>query len=262
MRCGFCLPTCPTYIQSGYNESQSPRGRIALMKAVADGMIEPDEDIERTLNECLGCRACEPVCPSGVKYGHLLEEARDIINQNRKFAMPVKLARKLVFKGLFPHPKRMRTVTGLMRLYQRSGLQKAARASGILKLLPETLGTMERILPQAPSMKEMSARPKYLAAEGARRKTVAFFAGRLMDTLFMRTNDATLKLLQRAGCDVHIPDTQGRCGALHGHAGRKTGRRSSRKKYPGLRGHPGRLYCDECGRVRRFSRRLRPSAEG
>ncbi|UUZ85229.1 (Fe-S)-binding protein [Paenibacillus sp. P26] len=134
MRRGFCLPTCPTYIQSGYNESQSPRGRIALMKAVADGMIEPDEDIERTLNECLGCRACEPVCPSGVKYGHLLEEARDIINQNRKFAMPVKLARKLVFKGLFPHPKRMRTVTGLMRLYQRSGLQKAARASGILKL--------------------------------------------------------------------------------------------------------------------------------
>ncbi len=83
MRRGFCLPTCPTYIQSGYKESHSSRGRIALMKAVVDGLIEPDEDVENTLNVCLGCRACEPVCPSGVNYGHLLEEARDIINQNK-----------------------------------------------------------------------------------------------------------------------------------------------------------------------------------
>lgn len=70
----FCLPTCPTYIQSGYKESHSPRGRIALMKAVVDGLIEPDEDVENTLNVCLGCRACEPVCPSGVNYGHLLKK--------------------------------------------------------------------------------------------------------------------------------------------------------------------------------------------
>ena len=78
----FLFITCPTYIQSGYKESHSPRGR-ALMKAVVDGLIEPDEDVENTLNVCLGCRACEPVCPSGVNYGHLLEEARDIINQNK-----------------------------------------------------------------------------------------------------------------------------------------------------------------------------------
>ena len=84
MRCGFCLPSCPTYIESGFKESHSPRGRIALMKAVVDGVIEPDEEVERTLDLCLGCRACEPVCPSGVNYGHLLEEARDIINQNKK----------------------------------------------------------------------------------------------------------------------------------------------------------------------------------
>ncbi|GAA3325384.1 hypothetical protein GCM10020331_057050 [Ectobacillus funiculus] len=84
MRCGFCLPSCPTYIESGFKESHSPRGRIALMKAVVDGIIEPSEDVERTLELCLGCRACEPVCPSGVKYGHLLEEARDIINQSKK----------------------------------------------------------------------------------------------------------------------------------------------------------------------------------
>ncbi len=75
------------------------------MKAVVDGLIEPDEDVEHTLNVCLGCRACEPVCPSGVNYGHLLEEARDIINQNKKFSVPVKAVRKVVFEGLFPHQK-------------------------------------------------------------------------------------------------------------------------------------------------------------
>ena len=97
----FCLPTCPTYIQSGYKESHSPRGRIALMKAVVDGLIEPDEDVEHTLNVCLGCRACEPVCPSGVNYGHLLEEARDIINQN-KILSASESCSKSRFEGLFP----------------------------------------------------------------------------------------------------------------------------------------------------------------
>ena len=97
----FCLPTCPTYIQSGYKESHSPRGRIALMKAVVDGLIEPDEDVENTLNVCLGCRACEPVCPSGVNYGHLLEEARDIINQNKILGASESCS-KSRFEGLFP----------------------------------------------------------------------------------------------------------------------------------------------------------------
>src|SRR5699024_3563872 len=103
MRCGFCLPACPTYIQSGYDETQSPRGRIALMKGIVDGEIEPDEDIEQTLNECLGCRACEPACPAGVNYGQLLEEARDIFNQHKKQSLSEKVTRKTVFDGLFPH---------------------------------------------------------------------------------------------------------------------------------------------------------------
>lgn len=104
------------------------------MKAVVDGLIEPDEDVENTLNVCLGCRACEPVCPSGVNYGHLLEEARDIINQNKKFSMPVRAVRKVVFEGLFPHQNRMRTLTGLIGFYQRSGLQTLTHKTGIMKL--------------------------------------------------------------------------------------------------------------------------------
>ncbi|MEF7558299.1 (Fe-S)-binding protein [Bacillus thuringiensis] len=230
MRCGFCLPTCPTYIQSGYKESHSPRGRIALMKAVVDGLIEPDEDVENTLNVCLGCRACEPVCPSGVNYGHLLEEARDIINQNKKFSMPVRAVRKVVFEGLFPHQNRMRTLTGLIGFYQRSGLQTITHKTGIMKLFPETLATMDLVLPKVPKMKAMKDRPTFLPAESTKKKQVAFFTGCLMDTMFLETNNATMKLLQLAGCDIVIPKTQSCCGALHGHAGEKSGAKELAKR--------------------------------
>ncbi|KZD46533.1 glycolate oxidase [Bacillus cereus] len=230
MRCGFCLPTCPTYIQSGYKESHSPRGRIALMKAVVDGLIEPDEDVEDTLNVCLGCRACEPVCPSGVNYGHLLEEARDIINQNKKFSMPVRAVRKVVFEGLFPHQNRMRILTGLIGFYQRSGLQTLTHKTGIMKLFPETLATMDLVLPKVPKMKAMKDRPEFLPAEVAKKKQVAFFTGCLMDTMFLETNNATMKLLQLAGCDIVIPKTQSCCGALHGHAGEKSGAKELAKR--------------------------------
>jgi glycolate oxidase iron-sulfur subunit len=221
MRCGFCLPTCPTYIESGYKESHSPRGRIAMMKAVVDGLIEPDEDFERSLDLCLGCRACEPVCPSGVNYGHLLEEARDIINQNKKFSLPTRVVRKAVFDGLFPHPNRMRTLTGFIGFYQRSGIQTIARKIGFLGLLPESLATMEKVLPKVPTMKEMKNRPEYLPAIGKQNHRVAFFSGCLMDTMFLKTNDATMKLLQLAGCEIVIPQNQTCCGALHGHSGEK-----------------------------------------
>lgn len=180
MRCGFCLPTCPTYIESGFQESHSPRGRIALMKAVVDGLIEPDEDVERSLNMCLGCRACEPVCPSGVRYGHLLEEARDIIAQNKKYSLFVRIIRKIVFSGLFPHQNRMRLLTALVGFYQRSGLQSLARRFGLLNLLPRHLTTMEKVLPTVPTWKEMNDRPKQLTPQGIK-KTTCCFLYRMLD---------------------------------------------------------------------------------
>lgn len=230
MRCGFCLPTCPTYIESGYKESHSPRGRIAMMKAVVDGIVEPDEDFERSLELCLGCRACEPVCPSGVNYGHLLEEARDIINQNKKHSLPVRAVRKTVFEGLFPHQNRMRTMVSLLGFYQRSGIQALARKTGYLGLLPDNLATMERVLPKVPTMKEMKNRPEHLPAISEKVHKVAFFSGCLMDTMFMKTNDATMKLLQLAGCEIVIPKQQTCCGALHGHSGEKDAAKELAKK--------------------------------
>ncbi|WP_047983018.1 (Fe-S)-binding protein [Ornithinibacillus californiensis] len=221
MRCGFCLPSCPTYIESGMDEAHSPRGRIAMMKAVVDGVLEPDDDVKRSLDLCLGCRACEPVCPSGVKYGHLLEQARDIIYQSKKKSVPEKAARKVVFQDLFPHQNRMVAATSLLGFYQRSGLQKIARKSGIMNFFPETLRTMEKILPSVPKKKELRNRPHYLPALINQKKKVAFFSGCLMDTVFMKTNDASMKLLQYAGCEIVIPETQNCCGALHGHSGER-----------------------------------------
>lgn len=221
MRCGFCLPSCPTYIESGFQESHSPRGRIALMKAVADGVIEPDEDVERSLELCLGCRACEPVCPSGVNYGRLLEEARDIIQQNKKHRLPARMLRNAVFKGLFPHQNRVRALTGMLGIYQRSGLQSAVRKSGMLRMLPDHLAKMESVLPKVPDLKQLKNRPNHLPPIGKRRKRAAFFSGCLMDTLFLDTNMATIKLLRLSGCEIVIPEQQACCGALHGHSGEK-----------------------------------------
>ncbi|MCM3025271.1 (Fe-S)-binding protein [Bacillus safensis] len=219
MRCGFCLPSCPTYIESGQQETHSPRGRIALMKAVRDGVIEPDADVEHSLNLCLGCRACEPVCPSGVKYGRLLEDARDIIQQHKKQSIPIKLVRRVVFKGLFPSQSRMRKAAGLLRFYQTSGLQTAARKTGMLKVLPPHLRLMEQALPKVP--RQQKSRLTEYKALGPARKRVAFFTGCLMDTVFSSTNEATIQLLQLAGCDVIVPPIQTCCGALHGHSGEK-----------------------------------------
>lgn len=223
MRCGFCLPTCPTYIESGKNELHSPRGRIALMKAVVDGEIEPDDEVKRSLDMCLGCRACEPVCPSGVKYGHLLEEARDIIYQQKKTSLPMKGLRNLAFYQLFPYPNRMAGLTSIVGFYQRSGARSLVRKTGVLNHFPETLKWMERAIPEAPKRKQMKKRPTHLEPLNVpRKKKVAFFSGCLMDTVFMETNEATKKLLQYAGCEIVIPKAQGCCGALHGHSGEKT----------------------------------------
>lgn len=221
MRCGFCLPSCPTYLETNANEVHSPRGRIALMKAVKDGIIEPDEKVEKSLNICLGCRACEPVCPSGVKYGHLLEEARDIIYQSKELSLLVKWFRKWIFKELFPHQNRLRLLVSLIGYYQRSGLQKVVRKIGLLNLLPKQLKMMEKVLPDIPTYQQMKNQPSYYRAKNYPLKRIAFFRGCLMDSMFLQTNKATIELLRLAGCEIIVPPNQQCCGALHGHSGEK-----------------------------------------
>jgi glycolate oxidase iron-sulfur subunit len=218
-RCGFCLPACPTYIETGNDEVHSPRGRIAMMKGLVDGVIEPSEEVKKSIDMCLGCRACETVCPSGVKFGRLLEQARDAIYQENQQSLTEKALRGAFFNHVFPKQERMVGLTSLVGFYQRSGVQKLTRKVGFMKLFPDSMSAMEKVLPEVPTRRQMKNRPRHLQAFRAQKKKVAFFSGCLMDTMFMKTNDATMKLLQYAGCEIVIPKTQGCCGALHGHSG-------------------------------------------
>ena len=213
MRCGFCLPACPTYIHSGYDETQSPRGRIALMKAVREGKVMWDSSIEESFDLCLGCRACEPACPAGVQYGSLIEETREAIISVKPQSLKEKVVRKGAFDHLFADQKKMKTAVNLVTFYQKVGLQKVVRKIGFLELFPPFMKEMESVLP-APPKKD---RPIIEKAEV--KVKVAFFAGCLMDTMFNETNRNTIAILEKLGCEVLIPENQQCCGALHGHSG-------------------------------------------
>ncbi|WP_308638051.1 (Fe-S)-binding protein [Paenibacillus silvisoli] len=230
MRCGFCLPACPTFRETGI-EAESPRGRIALMKAVADGLMDPDYAFETQMNHCLGCRACEPACPADVKYGQLLEQARDSVERHTvNHRWWVKLARKTAFDGVFPHQGRMRFLGGALQAYQRSGLRKLVRGSGLLKLFPKHMEQMERILPDASYRGVLEQMGSLHRAAGERVGTVGLFRGCIMDVLFTETNKHTVELLNAAGFDVVIPDTQNCCGALHAHSGEQAGAKELAKR--------------------------------
>ncbi|WP_342600321.1 (Fe-S)-binding protein [Psychrobacillus sp. FSL H8-0483] len=213
MRCGFCLPACPTYIHSGFDETQSPRGRIALMKAVRDGQIMWDGSVEESFDLCLGCRACEPACPAGVQYGTLIEETREAVLSVKPQSLKEKVIRKGAFDNLFADQKKMQTAVNLVTFYQKSGLQKVVRKIGFLELFPPFMKEMESVLPDPPKRKKEETEKVEVKVK------VAFFAGCLMDTMFKETNRNTIAILEKLGCEVLIPKNQQCCGALHGHSG-------------------------------------------
>jgi glycolate oxidase iron-sulfur subunit len=218
VQCGYCLPVCPTFVTMG-KETHSPRGRINLVKMAGEGRITDLSILEEPLNLCLGCRACETVCPTNVEYGAILEAARAAIVRRKKFKRPLKLIRKTTFEKMFPNPGVMKKVGHALWLYQRSGLQKAVRKTGLLKSLPYNLGQFEAITPEAVSPAERRQMPKRMAAKGEKKYTVAFFTGCIMDAMFHRINRLSVRLLAEAGCDVIVIDNQTCCGALHAHAG-------------------------------------------
>ena len=213
MRCGFCLPACPTYLATNQDESHSPRGRIALMKAMRDGDVVWDGSVEDSFDMCLGCRACEPACPAGVQYGVLIEETRVAVQQAKPISVTEKAIRKTTFDGVFADQKKMAAGVKLVQFYQKSGLQKATRKIGFLNLFPPFMKQMEAVLPTIETKKkrEPVLKPSSLK--------VAFFSGCLMDTLFQETNRKTIEMLEWLGADIVLPKEQQCCGALHGHSG-------------------------------------------
>ncbi|MEC0269133.1 (Fe-S)-binding protein [Paenibacillus anseongense] len=219
MRCGFCLPVCPTFKQTGI-EAESPRGRISLMKAAVDGVMEPGISFEDQMNHCLGCRACEPACPADVKYGQLIEQARDAVETHTKqHRWWVRGVRKVVFKELFPSQQKMRLLGSGMYFYKKSGLQSVVRKTGVVGLFSKQLSDMEKILPDASGKGITQLLGTFIPAKGEKIATVGMFRGCLMDLMFTQTNIKTVKLLSEAGFDVVIPESQNCCGALHAHSG-------------------------------------------
>jgi glycolate oxidase iron-sulfur subunit len=228
VHCGLCLSSCPTYRETGL-EMFSPRGRIYLMKAVSDGRIGMESEVfQQQMSACLNCRACEAVCPSGVEYGQILEASRTQIEQARADGrLPthpwlVKLLRGGAFGLMFKRLELFRLFSRLMWLYQRSGAQAIARRSGILKLLK--LDETETLLPPISDRFSVPQGQIY-AAEGQPRYHVALLAGCIMSTAFANVHEATIRVLQKNGCEVLLPPDQGCCGALHVHGGDMDGGR-------------------------------------
>jgi glycolate oxidase iron-sulfur subunit len=226
VHCGFCLPACPTY-RVTQRERSSPRGRIWLIKSVAEGRLDiSDATFQEEMSLCLNCRACEAACPSGVKYGELLESARAQIETQTPRAAHVRLARAAAFRGLFGSSRRFRAASTGLRIYQRSGAQRVARSSGALKLL--RLADKEAMLPELSERFLVPGR-EFWQAQGERRGVVALLAGCVMSTAYAEVHRATARVLARNGFDVLVPDGQGCCGALAVHGGDlEAGRRSAR----------------------------------
>lgn len=222
MRCGFCLPACPTFRETGM-EPASPRGRIAMMKAAVDGLMVPDKQFEDQMNLCLGCRACEPACPADVKYGQLIEQTKEALEEHAAHSLPIRAIRKTVFKTLFPKRRSLKLLGGSLSLYQKSGVQKVARSLGVMKLFPKHLSEMEAILPPASSKGVVERLGTFYPAKGEAIAKVAMFRGCIMDVMFADTNVNTVELLSAAGFDVYIPESQVCCGALHAHSGEMNG---------------------------------------
>jgi len=218
VHCGLCLASCPTFSILG-TEMDSPRGRIVLIKSLAEGRIELADSTKAHLDLCLGCRACETVCPSGVPYGHLIEAARAEIERRRPGGPMRRLFRWLNFAVLLPHPRLLALAAGGLRLYQVSGLQRLARASGLLRRLPGPLADWEKLLPALPRAADRAPLAEVTPAVSPRRARVGLLTGCIQQVAFGPQNRATARVLARNGAEVLAPRAQSCCGALHAHAG-------------------------------------------
>jgi glycolate oxidase iron-sulfur subunit len=217
VHCGFCLPTCPTYALWG-EEMDSPRGRVYLMKLGAEGKAAMSSTYVEHFDRCLGCMACVTACPSGVQYEKLIETTRAQIDRKYPRSFADRLFRKLIF-ALFPYPRRLRAMALPLLLYQRSGLQKLLRRSGILKLLPVRLQSMEALLPDLSRESLGVQMPRIIPALGTRRMRVGLLLGCVQQVFFADVNQSTARVLAAEGCEVVIPQNQECCGALMVHAG-------------------------------------------
>lgn len=212
VHCGFCLQTCPTYTLWG-KEQDSPRGRIHLMNMAIAGETELTDLYVSHFDHCLGCMACTTSCPSGLKYGKLIEAMRGQVERQYRRPLHERALRRMI-AAVFSRPERMRKMILPLRAYQRLGLQKLARAMGLMSLLPRSLRAMEQMLPDLSNHAKSVTLPPRIAAQGEKRRTVAMLTGCVQSVFMGQVNAATARVLAAEGCDVLVPQEQGCCGAL------------------------------------------------
>ncbi len=207
IHCGLCLSSCPTYLETG-NENDSPRGRIYLMRAIQDGRLPLEDASVKHIDLCLGCRACERACPSGVRYGELLEHTRDHIEQHHPRSWFQWFLRRFAIEQIFPYPWRLRLTLLPARFL---------KVTGISKLMPRIIREALELIPNDFStgyLPEISS-----ASTDERRGAVGLIEGCVMPVMFSKTNFATARLINRAGHDALTPSKQVCCGALYAHSG-------------------------------------------
>jgi glycolate oxidase iron-sulfur subunit len=208
MRCGMCLPVCPTYKET-FLETASPRGRVALIRKIEEGNLEQSEQLLEYLSLCLDCQACASACPSGVNAGELVAD----FTCERKTAQGLGFMEDLILRRLVPHPDRLETSMVPMRVYQNIGLQKLVRTLGVMKMFPKPLERMEGLLPKLPAKPLRLKVNEVTAAVGKERGTVGFFLGCVMSLIFSDASRATIRLLSSLGYRVITPHNQVCCGA-------------------------------------------------
>lgn len=219
MHCGMCLPTCPTYADTKL-ERHGPRGRISLMRSIADDRLDLTKEFAKEMYFCLGCLACETACPAGVSYSKLFEAARSDIEDAGILDSPERnFWRWFAVKTLFCHPRLLRLVGRMLWLFQASGLQRLFRASGLFRLLPKNLRELE---PQTPTVRAKFSHQLIAPVErplGARKFRVGLLTGCVQDLAFSDVNRDTADVLLANGCEVVCPPVQHCCGSLHAHNG-------------------------------------------
>jgi glycolate oxidase iron-sulfur subunit len=219
MHCGLCLPTCPTY-DATKSERHSPRGRIALMRSVADGRLEMTPAFADEMYFCLGCLACMSACPAGVNYAELFEYARAEAEQSGVIKSPKRsFIRWLTMGWLFMDLSRLRFLGATIRLYQRVGLQALIRGSGVMKLFPKRLQGLEAMTPKIQPHFSAKIIPPVMPAVGVKKYRVALLTGCAQDVMYSDINRDTAEVLSRNGCEVITPAKQSCCGSLHSHNG-------------------------------------------
>lgn len=202
-------------------ETDSPRGRIYLMDAINEGRIPLSDASSQHFDSCLGCLACVTTCPSGVQYDKLIAATRPQIERNHNRSLPAKLLRQLIF-AIFPYPQRLRILLAPLSIYQKLGLQKLIRSTGLLdRLLPPQIAAMESVLPEISAQAFQDSLPQLVPAQGEKRYRVGMILGCVQRLFLPQVNEATLRVLTANGCEVVIPKSQGCCGALTHHQGQE-----------------------------------------